>query len=448
MGSDSWDMALLESEVRGLVKNQRKQKQNTRQRSKTADGLAAKHLKRRAPTEQGDEKPGKAAGKRDEKPGKAAGPRVEPAAGSNLDTVNRKAFAQHLDLERWPCGPKGKRLKVGSDCSGLDAAMVAMDKLGVSDRVTLEFCCDKLPECQTFLKAVHKPKLLFTDVVNRDLEKVPKVDVYTAGFPCQPWSSEGKRQGRRDQLGRGKVFDHVAKYIEKHQPKVFLLENVQAMTFKTHKKAFEAMLCTLRQSGSYFVTWRVLNASHFGLPQSRPRLYIVGLLRTALRSDVVGFPWPKPKVMDPLPLRRFLCGGRGVLRSTWRPDSCLALQIKEGEASIRAAGENPHEKMFTLDAHSGRGTPTTMHDRIPCLTRTRAGCGGYFLTHKDFCRFLSVEEMLNLQGLPATFRDVARDQRITDRQLAMMVGNAIPTNVLMLLLARMLTMVGLQGETQ
>ena len=131
---------------------------------------------------------------------------------------------------------------MGSDCSGLDAAMVALDKLGVSDRVTQEFCCDKLPECQTFLKAVHKPKLLFTDVVNRDLEKVPKVDMYTAGFPCQPWSSEGKGQGRRDELGRGRVFDHVAKYIEKHQPKVFLLENVQAMARKKHKKACDLLV--------------------------------------------------------------------------------------------------------------------------------------------------------------------------------------------------------------
>ena len=353
-----------------------------------------------------------------------------------------------MDLERWPCGPNGKRLKVGSDCSGLDAATVVLDKLGVSDRVTQEFCCDKLPECQTFLKAAHKPKLLFTDVVNRDLEKVPKVDVHTAGFPCQPWSSEGKGQGRRDELGRGRVFDHVAKYIEKRQPKVFLLENVQAMAFKSHKKAFEAMLRTLRQSGCYFVTWRVLNASHFGLPQSRPRLYIVGLLRTAVRSDFAGFPWPKPKVVDPLPLRRFLCGGGGVLRRTWRPDSCVALQIQEGEASIRAAGDRPHKKMFAVDAHSGRGSPITMLDKIPCLTRTRAGCGGFFLTHRDFRRFLCVEEMLNLQGVPVTFRRLARGQRITDRQLAMMVGNAIPTNVLMLLLARMLTMVGLQGETR
>ena len=123
MGGDSWGAALLELEVRGVVANHRKQKQKVRQRSKAAERQAAKNPKRRAPTGQRAEKPRK----------KAAGPGVQPAAGSTRDGVNRKAFAQHLDLERWPCGPNGKRLKVGSDCSGLDAAMVALDKLGVSD---------------------------------------------------------------------------------------------------------------------------------------------------------------------------------------------------------------------------------------------------------------------------------------------------------------------------
>ena len=129
MGGDSWGAALLELEVRGVVANHRKQKQKARQRSKAAERQAAKNLKRRrTPT-----------GQRAEKPPKAAGPGVQAALGSTRDGVNRKDFAHHLDLERWPCGPNGKRLKVGSDCSGLDAAMVALDKLGVSDRVTLEF---------------------------------------------------------------------------------------------------------------------------------------------------------------------------------------------------------------------------------------------------------------------------------------------------------------------
>ena len=72
------------------------------------------------------------------------------------------------------------------------------------------------------------------------------------------------------------------------------------------------MIATLRQSGKYFVTWRVLNAMHFGIPQNRPRVFIVGLLRSAGRP--AGFGWPKPHRRPPLPLTRFLCGGAGVLR--------------------------------------------------------------------------------------------------------------------------------------
>ena len=346
MGGDSWDAALLESEVQGLVAKQRKQKQKTRQRSKTAERLAAKNLKRRAPTEQlMDDSPRQRA----EKPPKAAGPGVQPAAGSTRDGVNRKAFAQHLDLERWPCGPNGKRLKVGSDCSGLDAATVALDKLGVSDRVTQEFCCDKLPECQTFLKAVHKPKLLFTDVVNRDLEKVPKVDVYTAGFPCQPWSSEGKGQGRRDELGRGRVFDHVAKYIEKRQPKVFLLENVQAMAFKSHKKAFEAMLRTLRQSGCYFVTWRVLNAPHFGLPPVPPKALHCRVAPDSGALRLRRLPVAKAEGGGPAAAEAFL------VRRGRRLEARLAARLVRGLADQGRRGQHPRGRRQTAreDVHSG-----------------------------------------------------------------------------------------------
>ena len=117
MGGDSWGAALLELEVRGVVANHRKQKQKVRQRSKAAERQAAQNLKRRAPTGQRAEKPRK----------KAAGPGVQPALGSTRDGAHSAHVADHLDLERWPCGLNGKRLKVGSDCSGLDAAMVALE---------------------------------------------------------------------------------------------------------------------------------------------------------------------------------------------------------------------------------------------------------------------------------------------------------------------------------
>eukprot|EP00974_Lingulodinium_polyedra_P108061 10460393-Lingulodinium_polyedra.AAC.1 len=61
---------------------------------------------------------------------------------------------------------------------------------------------------------------------------------------------------------------------------MFVLENVKALTFKRHEKPFKLMLNSLRASGQYFVTWRILNAVDVGIPQSRPRLFIVGLLRS------------------------------------------------------------------------------------------------------------------------------------------------------------------------
>ena len=82
-----------------------------------------------------------------------------------------------------------------------------------------------------------------------------------------------------------------------------------------------------------------------------------------------------------------------------------------------------------------------MLNKVPCLTRARAGSGGYYISCLSRC--LTVEEMLNLQGLPVSYLERARACRVTDRQLAQMVGNAIPTTVLQVLLCRIITKLGL-----
>ncbi len=124
--------------------------------------------------------------------------------------------------------------------------------------------------------------------------------------------------GRKDPHGRGTLFDQVAEYIATKRPNAFLLENVIAITYKVHRKVFEDMLGTLRASGLYFVSWRSFNALDFGLPQNRHRVFILGLLQTAVRG-VPGFPWPKPQQKTPLPLMKFLCGRAGVRTRELRP---------------------------------------------------------------------------------------------------------------------------------
>ena len=192
--------------------------------------------------------------------------------------MTKRELEPYLQGSSWPCGATGPVIKVGSDCSGVDSVLTAFDQLGMDQRVQAEFVCEKDPVCRKVLLSVHQPRVVYDDVTKRDVKNMPKVDLYTAGFPCQPWSSEGKGEGRRDKQGRGLIFDHILKYINEKLPKCSLLENVVSLSQGKHKKACEKMLASLRQSEEYFVTWRVLNAANYGIPQNRPRVFIVGLL--------------------------------------------------------------------------------------------------------------------------------------------------------------------------
>ena len=117
-------------------------------------------------------------------------------------------------------------------------------------------------------------------------------------------------------------------------------------------------------------------------------------------------------------------------------------QLQRGLEAIRAEKSNPRTTDYALDIWSGRDYPTCMTDRVPCITRTRGAAGGYYITSVQ--RLLTVEEMLNLQGLPLSYRKVARREGVSDRQLGQMVGSAIPTNILRAILPRMLTKIGKQ----
>jgi DNA (cytosine-5)-methyltransferase 1 len=109
--------------------------------------------------------------------------------------------------------------------------------------------------------------------VNGFLDLVPRHDVLTGGFPCQPFSSAGKKLGTRDP--RGTLFQVLATAIERHRPRFFVLENVKRLLFMEKGWHFATILRALTSLG-YQVEWRLLNAMHFGLAQNRQRIIIVG----------------------------------------------------------------------------------------------------------------------------------------------------------------------------
>ena len=82
-----------------------------------------------------------------------------------------------------------------------------------------------------------------------------------------------------------------------------------------------------------------------------------------------------------------------------------------------------------------------MVGKVPCLTRTRAGCGGYWITGVD--GLLTTREMLRLQGLPECLTTIAETAAVSERQLCQMIGNAMSVNVLVAILSRLLPALGL-----
>lgn len=126
------------------------------------------------------------------------------------------------------------------------------------------------------------------DICSKEVKKaIPDFDICLAGFPCQAFSNAGHRKGFEDEKKRGTLFFEVRDICRKHRPKIIFCENVQGLYYLGKKRkadGYHEVYGQIRdeiESLGYKVYETILNSSHFGVPQSRDRLYIV-----AIRNDI------------------------------------------------------------------------------------------------------------------------------------------------------------------
>lgn len=122
-------------------------------------------------------------------------------------------------------------------------------------------------------------QMVLGDIQKIPASKIPDFDILCAGFPCQPFSIAGYKQGFNDEKDRGNLFFDIVRILKAKKPKAFLLENVKNL--KTHDKGntLKVILEKLEKELGYFVKLKVLNTMEYGnLPQNRERIYIVGFL--------------------------------------------------------------------------------------------------------------------------------------------------------------------------
>ncbi len=131
---------------------------------------------------------------------------------------------------------------------------------------------------------------LVGDIFKVRNEDIPNFDFLLAGFPCQPFSSSGKRQGFLDT--RGTLFFEIERILNAKKPYGFILENVEGLVkHDLAEKGDEigqtltTILKKLREELDYEVSWKVLDSIDFGLPQSRKRVFIIGTKKQSINLD-------------------------------------------------------------------------------------------------------------------------------------------------------------------
>lgn len=155
------------------------------------------------------------------------------------------------------------------------------------------FTSEIKPYAVKVLQENHPGETITGDITKVETKNIPDFDILCAGFPCQSFSSAGKRQGFADT--RGTMFFEVERILKAKRPKGFILENVEGLVNHDGGKTLQVIVDRLAAL-HYKFDFRVLNSKYFGVPQERKRIYIVGSINDTPNLD--NFPIKESKLGD------------------------------------------------------------------------------------------------------------------------------------------------------
>ena len=167
--------------------------------------------------------------------------------------------------------------------AGIGGFRIALEQLGLECVFSSEIdCYARLTYKNNF---GHCPE---GDITKIGEFEIPSHDILCAGFPCQPFSISGKRLGFDD--ARGSLFHEILRITKYHTPRVIFLENVKNFVRHNKGKTFATVYNSLEKIG-YDIYHKVINASLYGVPQARERVYIVAFCKSL---NVKDFSFPEP----------------------------------------------------------------------------------------------------------------------------------------------------------
>lgn len=256
-----------------------------------------------------------------------------------------------------------------------------------------------------------------------DSSDVPNVDGIVGGPPCQSWSEAGARRGIDDK--RGQLFFDYIRILKEKKPKFFLAENVSGILDAKHAEAFDNILNEFSNAG-YEVSYKLLNANNYDVPEDRLRVIIVGYLKELnLKFE---FPEPqsyKPTLKDAIFNLRLSTPAKDKNKTNGS-----ALKVPNHEYMIggfstiymsRNRVRGWDEPSFTIQA-GGRHAP--LHPQAPKMLFVETNIRIFVPNQEHLYRRLTVRECARIQTFPDDF--VFQYENVADGYK--MVGNAVPVN--------------------
>ena len=178
-------------------------------------------------------------------------------------------------------------IRVGTLFSGIGAAEYALKKLGIEHQIVFAGDIDKFVKKTYFANYEISEERWHNDITQFDATPYKgEIDILVGGSPCQSFSLAGRMQGFNDT--RGTLFFEYARVLQECNPKAFIFENVRNLMNHDKGKTFQIIQNTFKELG-YKIFIKVLNASDYGIPQTRRRIFVVGF-----RDDIESFEFPEP----------------------------------------------------------------------------------------------------------------------------------------------------------
>lgn len=258
----------------------------------------------------------------------------------------------------------------------------------------------------------------YGDITRIDCSQLTNFDIVLAGFPCQSFSIVGKRKGFED--SRAQIMYYLAEIINNKQPKAFLLENVKGLVHIQRGAVLERILELLKRCG-YQVFYTVLNSLYYGVPQSRERVYFVGIRNDLYKGDFV-FPEPTENSCC---LKDFLIDD----------DEVSILRGNVYKTFLRYLENKYNRGKYTLDVlleqhylvlDTRQSDLRLYYDKIPTL---RTGRQGILYIKNAQIRRISPLEALLLQGFDKELAQKAQ-KTFSATVLLSQAGNAMTVGVM------------------